>query len=446
MTDWSDDDKKKKAGTAKGDVKAYRGRGGGGGGGGGWPEYDDEGRGLSKSIYEEFAQRFEYVDYDCSSLFEVTGYNAWKLIAKTTFRYNIKDGPKYYDRNDYNDREPGWLEKRMRSDTSRIAQLVKKHCGEDTWLSFYNHILDEYTKYRNEQARIKRERDLELDAKWKSQQEAADAKRLVVLQEETRSMREEVELTAGMLRSDFDEALRMREVYGVRDGEWIDDVVGACTTGYGFAEEIQERSGVKLQVTVSLDCSNSMYHNHIANDAVTAFRTIYMALEALQAEHQGDVYIQAFVFSRWADGKGANTADSAGNPIYHIPDEYRLGVMDRYRNDVSVSALFNGEDTWVYPLFEKIEAWENKNSDPGAIRLDIVITDAVLEHTSDIRQSSVIQERRNGALQTVFLNLMPEERWINSTLPQRCLQYPANKDNLGGLLRNLLAEFVSVNV
>ena len=177
-----------------------------------------------------------------------------------------------------------------------------------------------------------------------------------------------------------------------------------------------------------------------------------MTLESIQKEYVGDVFTAAFKFSLEDDGKHAARITIPNWERDRVKDECYLGMMERWRvtqrsggwNDQD--ATFSGEDTWMYPLFTEIEKWENAESDPGAIRLDIVITDAVLEHPKDIRESSIIQERRDGTLQTVLLNLMPEDRWLDSTLPLRCVQYPANRDNLAGLLRNVLAEFVSVYV
>jgi hypothetical protein len=97
-------------------------------------------------------------------------------------------------------------------------------------------------------------------------------------------------------------------------------------------------------------------------------------------------------------------------------------------------------------LLEEIEKWEKEESDPGAVRLDIVLTDAVFEHKKDIRESDVIQERRDGQLQTVFLNFMPEKEWLNSTLPKRCFMIKVDKDNVAGILRNVLSEFVGAQL
>lgn len=288
--------------------------------------------------------------------------------------------------------------------------------------------------------RVERVR-VDQDAGRKERQDAYVAKREKYREEKTSKILDDAELTAGLLRSDFADVFRWREVYGQRDGDWLDDPVAAYATGYGFGEEVRERSGIKLQVTVSIDLSNSMKYNGINEVAVDAFCTIYLSMKSLQQEHPGDLYIAPFEFSGGETGRHAMQVKAN---TWRDKDEYDLGEMELWRNASRVS--FDGEDTWMYPLLVAIERWENENSDPGAVRLDIVITDAVLEHPKDIRESSKIQERRDGNLQTVLLNLMPEEDWLDTTLPLKCVQYPANPDNLAGLLRNVLAQFVSVYV
>ena len=120
----------------------------------------------------------------------------------------------------------------------------------------------------------------------------------------------------------------------------------------------------------------------------------------------------------------------------------RPSVINQWHGD----GIFTGTDTWFAPLFKMIEDWEVKDSDAGAVRLDIVITDAVFEHKTDIRECDTIQERRNGNLQTVILNFMPEKDWVNSTLPKRCFMLKVDAGNVAGILRNVLTEFVGAYI
>ena len=116
--------------------------------------------------------------------------------------------------------------------------------------------------------------------------------------------------------------------------------------------------------------------------------------------------------------------------------------MEEFRS-ADQSSYGLGEDTWYSALLSRIEKWETKNSEPGAVRLDLVITDGVFEHAKDLTECNRIQERRDGSLQTVFLNFLSMDEWSDTKLPRHCVQYLANVDNIAGLSRTVLHEFVS---
>jgi len=422
---------------AYGDVKHSRASYGGGGGS--YSDYDDEGRGMSKSYWERFSESFKDSGYDCQFLLKRLPENNPRFIYEfwrhSTYRYNKDD----------------WGD--------RARELVTKKCGRSVWDKFSGEILDHAKEY-------------EMDRKWMlsfwrdqenrkyairaaEDRKAREAQRLILVEQETREIRNEVEATAGMLQSDIAQALKLKEIYYQKQGEWLDDPVEAYTTGYGFGEEYQEAAGNKLQITVSLDLSNSMHYNNIADISQAAFLNLCLAVRALQEEHPEDIYASFFTFSldedSWDGHKPGRLARRLTESRYHAnrDNEFNLKELEEFRPSADHwgrYGMFTGEDTWIYPLFEKIEKWENEESDSGAIRLDIIISDAVLEHPKDIRESNKIQERRNGNLQTVILNLMPEEHWINNSLPRKCVQYAANGENLQGMLRNIITEFVSMYV
>jgi hypothetical protein len=172
----------------------------------------------------------------------------------------------------------------------------------------------------------------------------------------------------------------------------------------------------------------------------------------MRAMYPDDLYTAYFTFSNadWFDKNNFGRRVDSYNRKRPVEGE-TFGDFNKIRpSEVNgwnnYSGIFDGTDTWVSPLFEVIERWENEHSDLGAMRLDIIITDAVLEHPKDIRDADVVQQRRNGSLQSVFLNFMPEEDWLNSTLPRHCFQIGVNADNVSGILRNILSEFLAVNV
>lgn len=274
--------------------------------------------------------------------------------------------------------------------------------------------------------------------------ESAEAIRIAKLEEQTLAFRKASQLTAGMIGSDFHQAFALKEAYGRDDGDWLDDPVAAYCGGSGFGEEIKVQAGIKLQVTVSLDMSNSMWNNVIANDAIRAFIEIGLALEDIQTQYPGSMHTAAFTFASGEQGKRSYRIGRQHRSS--TPVELQLGSFEDMRRNLSWMPSDAGQDTWIAPLFDQIQKWEVTESDTDCVRLDIVLTDAVLEHPTDIKRASEIQERRDGALQTVFLNFLNEEEWIDSRLPMRCVQYPADANNVGGLLRQILSEFVSVYI
>jgi hypothetical protein len=257
-----------------------------------------------------------------------------------------------------------------------------------------------------------------------------------------------IDITAGLLESELHQVMVPHDRVGDH-GDWIDDVVSAYTDGTGFGYEEDKAKGIKLQITLSLDLSNSMYYNGVHAKAAAAFRDLGMSLKALKCTYADDLHVAFFTFSEDlynGRGKGVRRLEI---PEYRKVSEY-FGEFEDYRPSVIESwhgnGIFDGTDTWLAPLFSNIEKWENKHSDSGAVRLDLVITDAVIEHKKDLTLSDEIQERRNGVLQTVFLNFSKPEDSINSSLPKRCFQLHVDCDNIAGILRNVLSEFVGANL
>lgn len=437
---------------AKGDLKSSRSVGSGGYGY--TYSYNDQGRGRSKSWYEAFEARFASADYKADWL---TGKDygratledefLYSCVHDMTWRHNIHDwASARFDDPDTND--------------GRVRRLVIKKCGKADWQKLQARAKEVWE-------RIPKEREANRKAVHDEkgiERAAFDAKEIKRAEEETAEIRKEIQLTVGTIQVDFDMAYAYQEVYQQEQGDWLDNPVEGYVTGYGFGEETRRPMGIKLQVTVSLDLSNSMYYNRISTVAAKAFRDINLALQAMVEQYQGNLFHAAFTFSRdgWeASDRGKRArrvTGSRGLSGYYFQtsdsersDELKaaivannLGLMEEYRHPEYTS--FDGEDTWLYPLFQQIEKWENEESDPGAYRLDLIITDAVLDHPSDLRECDKIQARRNGSLQTVMLNFMKESEWSKSDLPLKCVQYPANEENIGGLLRTIINEFVSVYI
>ena len=430
---------------ARGDIQYRRSRSTGGGSS---YDYDDEGRGTSKTLFEEFSRLFEASGYSEDWLLNIRGaenvqdmaiglYDArlYHYIHNMTWRYNIHD----WAFNKFEDPS---------NNDGRVRRLVIKKCGVPTWLLFQEHAHRIWERQRELDEQVSADRS----ERHEHEMAAHKAKRIKRQTDEVVSVKKAAQLISGALQADFQHAFSSEEVYDLREGDWLDDPVMGYATGYGFAEEVRKPSGIKLQITVSIDMSNSMYYNKVDKVAAIAFRDLYLALEQLKDEHPNDLFICAFTFSKNGyseNNKGRNVNNLTINKWYGKDPEIRhsteesLGAV-RMFGEVEGYHSFDGEDTWFYPLFTKIEEWEDEFSDSGALKLDIILTDAVIEHPTDIRRSDVIQERRDGTLHTVMLNFLPEGEWVNSDLPMKCVQYHADPEDLGGLLRNIISEFVNV--
>lgn len=429
---------------ARGDVRsASYGRGGSGSG----SYYDDRGRGRSRGYWEEFEFKFTNSGYSSDWLLGA-GYDDSTLfnhVTGMTYRFNLHDWAfKKYEDSDDND--------------GRVRRLVVAKCGLDTWEK-----LQGRAKAVNERVMQEREvRNAERAAEYALERAAFEAQQIKTNQEEWEKIKQHSDFMVGGLLTEMNLVQDRRESHGRDEGYEIEDIVTAYTTGYGFVEDISTPTGIKLQVTVSLDCSNSMVHNYVTvgdtrmklgDFASKVFLNLNIVLDQMKHEYGEDFYFAAFEFSDDNyDGLGKR-ATCVSHNTWDVDDNYRgidyedgaaggrIGYLERYRSN-GYHYIYSGEDTWFYPLFEQIEKWEKRSSDPRAARLDIILTDAVIEHPSDIRRSSEIQARRNGNLQSVFLNFLPEGELVNSDLPLRCTQYVANPDNVEGIVRKLIYEFV----
>lgn len=426
---------------AKSDVVYRRGRGGYSGGGSS-SYYDDEGRGSSKNVWEWFERSYTHNNFQRSWLLGLDADTCHKLVAYSTDRFGLVDiCVKWHE---------DW--------DSRAKRLVDKH-DKGGWHPFFEHLKAMWEEWKKEE----QERMDNQNKKWEAERLIREAAAQKVALDDIAQMEKAVELTSGVIRSDFADVFRTKEVVDQVEGDWIDDVVGCYMTGRGFGEEVHVHSSVKLQVSVALDCSNSMYYNRISESAAIAFREVGTTLQSLKREFGTDLFISFWTFSSnrgYDDSDRGKRVQQVARPDAERTDRNWYSNVQSYesdgfngweflrpsRQDYQIRDLFEGEDTWIAPLFKEIEAWENKYSDPGCVKLDLIITDAVLEHPTDIREASVVQERRDGSLQTIMLNFMPEEQWVKSTLPRRCTQYAVNADNIAGMLRNVLMEFASIQL
>lgn len=304
---------------------------------------------------------------------------------------------------------------------------------------------DEAAKLEHERKLARMASDGTLDAYLESERlkkQAEDERMQQIVLERTQrkelerlEMSSDARLMAGSIQTEFASAIGWRERYGQQEGDWLDDPVSALTTGYGFGEEVRTSRGIKLQVNLCLDCSNSMVHNRTSDVAQQTIQDMYLGMRmAAQQMPDDSLKVNVWTWARGDDGKSVRHITSDDNMRRTADDP--MGALNGWWAD------FDGEDTWISPLLERLEKWENSHGDPGACRLDIIISDGVLEHATDARKGDEIQERRDGSLQTVVLNFLPMEDWSDSRVPKRCVQYPATPDNLMGLMRSVLGQWL----
>lgn len=419
---------------ARGDVRptVERHSRGSWGGGSSSYHYDDEGRGESLRLWEWFQAAYERSGYSSEWLMSMDDQTCYTLVKNSTSRFGLVD----------------FVYSHPEGDT-RARRLVIQKSDELTWNKFHQHLMEAYNRVREKLAQEQKERADKYQAEWAAQEVVREAQRAVVAREDWEQVAMVTEVTAGMLSSDLNQAFINKDRVG-DSGDWIEETVDTFIDGSGFGYETQKATGIKIQITVSLDLSNSMYYNHIHLAAANAFRDIGMTLRSLKDEYPDDLYCALFTFSD-DDYNGHGKACRGLDIFTRKPEhEHDFMALDYYRPSKIAgwygTGPFDGTDTFISPLFQEIEGWEKEHSDPSAVKLDIVLTDAVLEHPRDIKEADAIQERRDGTLQSVFLNFMPEGDWLNSTMPKRCYQLKVDRDNISGMLRNIISEFVGAHL
>lgn len=283
---------------ASGDVRQNRGRGGGGGGS--VYHYDDMGRGNSMELWAWFSTYYGVNQYKDECLFVITDETCYKLVNYSTSRFNLEDitNQAWHD------------DERAAAEDSRAARLIRKEspAKNATWVKFHAYMIDGYMRHKKV---LEEERKKQQEG-WEQRQEAyriAREAEVARLQRELEAkVNNIVELTAGSLRSDFAAAFETAEVHNQYQGDELDDVVDGYATGRGYSEEVRRPGGVKLQITLSIDLSNSMYYNRIHDAATNAFYEIGIALKQMKIENPENVHIAFFTFSDGTDGKYARVS------------------------------------------------------------------------------------------------------------------------------------------
>lgn len=428
-------------------IKSNYYRGGHYGSSSGSSYYDDEGRGASKDLWEWFERNYTANPTPADRkvwLLNLSNDKCYQLWKGSVTRFNLMDITYHWS--------PGWKD----GYDTRAHRLVLKDLYEDDWVDFYNHLHDAWAEENARREKAAHDAAEKSNADWKAYMLAREAEAAKVLREDIDYQKSVSDLTIGQLSTELGQVFVYNDKEG-QEGDYIEDVVEAFVgnTGGGFGYEERKAVGVKIQITVSLDLSNSMMYNAVHYQAANSFRDLCHSLKMLKAMYADDLFIQFFTFCEdsWEGyGKRAESLKYSSDVDPSDTDDKKFfGALERFKPSIVKTwehtyGEFQGHDSWLSPLFTEIESWERENSDPGAMKLDLIITDGVFEHAKDIRESDAIQERRNGVLNTVLLNFLKESEWLQSTLPKRTYQMHVDVDNIDGILRQVIAEFVGAYV
>lgn len=246
----------------------------------------------------------------------------------------------------------------------------------------------------------------------------------------------------GFLHSELATALANREMHDLFEGDFLDDPVEAMQGRAGFGEDTQQAQGIRLLVNLCVDGSNSMGLNDTEGPALEATRTLYAMLDNVRgALPDGQLEVEVW---GWAMGREGKQTRHITRPLsdWERGYETHLTPQQHYVNAINNMSL-DGEDTWISPLFETLLKHEVQTGWMGGARLDIIITDGVLEHRTDRQKASDLQLLRDGGVTTILLNLLPMDDWADVHLPDHCLQYEATVDNLFSLMTKVLGEWVN---
>jgi hypothetical protein len=264
-------------------------------------------------------------------------------------------------------------------------------------------------------------------------------------------------IEVGDFVSELATAIRYRMRVGYSDGDWIAEPERLYTDGMVFGREESVASGVRLQITVTLDTSRSMWSGGLMHLAAPTFyaldRVIRKAMEDLPQDsihyapfifHEKAIQIPASflkLFVKHRKGEDGSFTFTAYPDLPALQEANLAGELDRTKTwkDYALS----GRNTLLAPLFKAIKDWEETKGDPQALRLDIVITDGKVEDPKDIEKATRLQEDRGGRVRTVFLNFLERNQWTDVSLPDRCSQFAVTAENLDMSIRSIMQEAIS---
>jgi hypothetical protein len=247
-------------------------------------------------------------------------------------------------------------------------------------------------------------------------------------------------------------ASSFKTLYGLESGDDLDDVVDQALERTGMSEEQQRLSRTRLEMKFCLDISSSMWqtnHGRPILPGTVMMRMFNIALNLVRMKLPENV----FKFSQWlwSAGHGGHMVCclddlSLGN---FVPDELQHIVKaKRNPTPAEIDALYArlgahtpdyvGHGTTIVNLLKGLNAWEQKHGDSKAHRLDLVVTDGVID---DWKKAGAIQvDRRNaGKYEGDILQAATK---LNANIPEGFVVRKLSPEKLDFVTRDVLLEFV----
>lgn len=196
---------------------------------------------------------------------------------------------------------------------------------------------------------------------------------------------------------------RPKTLFGLDDGDYMEDYVDILTGGDGWAKEVPLRKGYRKHVNIAVDNSGSTFTKEMKYCSATMKSVSNSLLDVLTIA--ADTY-PGITWGGWEFNKGSEEIQIFGKNI-------NLSTFQKFINANEPATIFwrneptkeEASETRLAPLLEKILLMEQKHNLIGEPRLDIIIADGEFENQEDADLAGEFQRRRGPGVTTYILNL-----------------------------------------
>jgi hypothetical protein len=256
-----------------------------------------------------------------------------------------------------------------------------------------------------------------------------------------------LQMIANQLAQDFIgaiySAIGSKSIANLNVGDELTDVVDQYLDKSGMSEEMNRMSTTKIRVNVGIDCSVSMWSRYNGKPIVRAsvvMRTLMKAFRIVQEQLPADVFDYSLWL--WACGRSGSRCvcltdegyDTLGFPVMqNKADE----TIDRLLESIAGNEpSWSGSGTQLAPMLEMWTRWQLDRGQPGTHTLDIVVTDGEL---GDVQEASHVQLFRQTGKYIAMMLTVGNAAY---TAPDGFLSYAVRVDEMEGVIRNTLMDFV----